>query len=185
MGGWGRYPRAPPLCMNPWNQLIATLFSFQIETVETMKQIEKDTAIAEETKVVVTKEEKEATIKAETTQAIADDAKKDLDEALPMLDAALASLKSLNKSDVTEVGVVSIAPVYITVEPPLYKGQAGGGSFVPYTVEPLYKGQVGNGSFAPYTVEPLYKGQVGNGSFAPYTVEPLYKGQVGKGSFIS
>lgn len=68
-----------------------------------MKQIQIDTTIAEETKVVVTKEEKEASVKAETTQAIADDAKKDLDEALPMLDAALASLKSLNKNDVTEV----------------------------------------------------------------------------------
>ena len=32
-------------------------------------------------------------------------------------------------------------------------------------VEPLYKGQVGGGSFVPYTVEPLYKGQVGGGSF--------------------
>lgn len=68
-----------------------------------MEQIKKDTAIAEETKIVVTKEEAEATVKAETTQTIADDAKKDLDEALPMLDAALASLKSLNKNDVTEV----------------------------------------------------------------------------------
>ncbi len=53
--------------------------------------------------MVVTKEETEATIKAQNTQAMADDAKKDLDEALPMLDAALASLKSLNKNDVTEV----------------------------------------------------------------------------------
>ena len=70
-----------------------------------------------------------------------------------------------------------------TVEP-LYKGQVGGGSFVPYTVEPLYKGQVGGGSFVPYTVEPLYKGQVGGGSFVPYTVEPHYKGQVGGGSFV-
>ena len=49
------------------------------------------------------KEEDEATIKAEKTQAIADDAQRDLDEALPMLDAALASLKSLNKNDVVEV----------------------------------------------------------------------------------
>ena len=46
---------------------------------------------------------------------------------------------------------------------PLYKGQGGGGSFVPYTVEPLYKGQGGGGSFVPYTVEPLYKGQGGGG----------------------
>ena len=45
------------------------------------------------------KEENEATIKAEKTQAIADDAQKDLDEALPLLDAALALLKSLNKND--------------------------------------------------------------------------------------
>ena len=30
-------------------------------------------------------------------------------------------------------------------------------------MEPLYKGQVGDGSFVPYTVEPLYKGQVGMG----------------------
>ena len=41
------------------------------------------------------------------------------------------------------------------------------------TVEPLYKGQVGDRSFVPYTVEPLYKGQVD-----PYTVEPLYKEEV-------
>ena len=40
---------------------------------------------------------------AEKTQAITDDAQRDLDEALPMLDAALASLKSLNKNDVVEV----------------------------------------------------------------------------------
>ena len=49
------------------------------------------------------------------------------------------------------------------------------------TVEPLYKGQVGDRSFIPYTVEPLYKGQVGDGY---YIVESLYKGQVGDGSFI-
>lgn len=59
--------------------------------------------MANETKVVVQKEETEASTKAEQTQAIADDAQRDLDEALPMLDAALASLKSLNKNDVVEV----------------------------------------------------------------------------------
>ena len=67
---------------------------------------------------------------------------------------------------------------------PLYKGQVGDVSFVPYTVEPLYKGQVGDVSFVAYTVEPLYKGQVGDWSFVPYTVEPLYKGQVGDWSFV-
>lgn len=50
-----------------------------------MEQIEKDTVVAEETKVVVTREEKEASVKAEETQTIADDAQRDLDEALPAL----------------------------------------------------------------------------------------------------
>ena len=57
----------------------------QIETDQTMEQIQKDTAIAEETKGVVQKEEKEANVKAEETQTIADDAQRDLDEALPAL----------------------------------------------------------------------------------------------------
>ena len=60
-------------------------------------------------------------------------------------------------------------------EASLYKGLAGKGSFVPYTVEPLYKRQAGDGSFVPYTVESLYKGQAGEGSFVPYTVEHFYK----------
>lgn len=42
-------------------------------------------AIAEETKSIVQKEEAGATIKARETQAIADDAQRDLNEALPAL----------------------------------------------------------------------------------------------------
>lgn len=49
-------------------------------------------------------EEINANEKARKAQGIADDAQKDLDEALPALDAALASLRNLNKNDVTEVG---------------------------------------------------------------------------------
>ena len=74
-----------------------------------MEQIKKDTAIAEDTKTVVTKEEEEASQKAQLTQTIAEDAQRDLDEALPMLDAALASLKSLNKGDVTEVSTEQVS----------------------------------------------------------------------------
>ena len=95
--------------------------------------------VANETKVVVQREEIEATKKATETQAIADDAQRDLDEALPALvrhlylfiflfvcfaittttitltitvttinviifqEAALTSLKSLNRNDVVEV----------------------------------------------------------------------------------
>ena len=44
--------------------------------------------VANETKVVVQREEIEATKKATETQAIADDAQRDLDEALPALVSA-------------------------------------------------------------------------------------------------
>lgn len=42
-------------------------------------------------------------MQAEKSRAIAEDAQRDLDEALPALEAALTSLKSLNKNDVIEV----------------------------------------------------------------------------------
>ncbi len=64
---------------------------------------QKDTVVAEETRKSVQAEEAKASKKAHFAEAIATDAQRDLDEALPALDAALASLKSLNKNDVTEV----------------------------------------------------------------------------------
>lgn len=64
---------------------------------------QKDTVVAEETRKSVQAEEAKASEKARFAGAIAADAQRDLDEALPALDAALASLKSLNKNDVTEV----------------------------------------------------------------------------------
>lgn len=80
------------------------------ETVETMEKIKVDSVVANETKVVVQREEEEAAKKAAETQAIADDAQRDLDEALPALEAALASLKSLNKTDVVEVRALQRPP---------------------------------------------------------------------------
>ncbi|TKS70983.1 Dynein heavy chain 1, axonemal [Collichthys lucidus] len=73
------------------------------ETEVTMETIKKDTVVAEETRKSVQAEEAKASEKARFAGAIAADAQRDLDEALPALDAALASLKSLNKKDVTEV----------------------------------------------------------------------------------
>lgn len=67
--------------------------------------LQVDTAVAEETRSAVQAEEAKANEKAQKAQAIADDAQKDLAEALPALDAALASLKNLNRNDVTEVTV--------------------------------------------------------------------------------
>ncbi|KAG7263605.1 hypothetical protein CRUP_020855, partial [Coryphaenoides rupestris] len=65
--------------------------------------VNEDTVVAEETRTAVQAEEAKATEKARLAGDIAEDAQKDLDEALPAMDAALTSLKSLNKNDVTEV----------------------------------------------------------------------------------
>nr|WAW84827.1 axonemal dynein heavy chain 1 [Halisarca dujardinii] len=83
----------------------------QVETEETMEQIQKDTIVANDTKEIVSKEEKEAKKKAEESLAIQQDAERDLAEALPALDAALASLKSLNKNDVVEVRALQHPPL--------------------------------------------------------------------------
>ncbi|XP_073667291.1 dynein axonemal heavy chain 1 [Tursiops truncatus] len=80
------------------------------ETTLTMEQIKVDTTIAEESRNSVQAEEIKANEKARKAQGIADDAQKDLDEALPTLDAALASLRNLNKNDVTEVRAMQRPP---------------------------------------------------------------------------
>lgn len=51
-----------------------------------------------------------AKVKAEETQAIADDAQRDLDQALPALEAAVKALDSLDKSDIAELQVFSKPP---------------------------------------------------------------------------
>lgn len=51
-----------------------------------------------------------AKVKAEETQAIADDAQRDLDEALPVLEAAIKALDALDKSDIAEIKVFSKPP---------------------------------------------------------------------------
>lgn len=51
-----------------------------------------------------------AKVKAEDTQAIADDAQKDLDAALPLLRNANKALDSLDKSDIAELKVFANPP---------------------------------------------------------------------------
>ncbi|KAL7406937.1 hypothetical protein ABVT39_000487 [Epinephelus coioides] len=80
------------------------------DTEVTMETIKKDTVVAEETRKSVQAEEAKASEKASYAGEIAADAQRDLDEALPALDAALASLKSLNKNDVTEVRAMQRPP---------------------------------------------------------------------------
>ncbi|TPX54258.1 hypothetical protein SeMB42_g00367 [Synchytrium endobioticum] len=73
------------------------------DTEEAMQQITIDKIKAEEIREVVAREELQATRKAEETKGIADDAKRDLDEALPALEAAMDSLNNLSKNDIIEV----------------------------------------------------------------------------------
>lgn len=59
-----------------------------VETEELMKTLTEDQKKASEVKTVVEKEEDIANKKAEETKVIADDAQRDLDQALPALKAA-------------------------------------------------------------------------------------------------
>ena len=79
------------------------LVEAKVQTEHFMVQISQDKVEAQDTATKVAKEEKEASAKAIATKAIADDAQRDLDEALPALEAALTALKALNKGDVGEI----------------------------------------------------------------------------------
>ncbi|KAF8071068.1 Dnah1 [Scenedesmus sp. PABB004] len=68
-----------------------------------MATIAADKAEAAETKRAVTQQEADASEQAAAAKAIAADAQRDLDAALPALDAAVASLKNLSRNDVVEV----------------------------------------------------------------------------------
>ncbi|KAG3225312.1 Dynein heavy chain 1, axonemal [Phytophthora cactorum] len=90
----------------------------QIEVEEMMKQITLDKKDADETKAIVEKEEQIANKKAAETKEIADDAQRDLDEALPALEAAVQCLNRLKKSDIDEVKALKNPPhgVKLTME---------------------------------------------------------------------
>lgn len=79
------------------------LLEAALEAETMITEIAKDQLVAEETKAVVAKEEIVAATKAIETQTIAEDAQRDLDEAMPDLLAAESSLKTLNKNDISEV----------------------------------------------------------------------------------
>lgn len=90
----------------------------QVEVEAMMVTITADKKSADETKVVVEKEEQTANKKAAATKAIADDAQRDLDEALPALESAVQCLNKLKKSDIDEVKAMKNPPhgVRLTME---------------------------------------------------------------------
>ncbi|XP_075915055.1 dynein axonemal heavy chain 1-like [Petromyzon marinus] len=80
------------------------------ETELTMEKITAEVALAEESRRSVSEEQHKASASAALAQEMADDAERDLAQALPALEAALGSLKELNKTDVTEVRAMQRPP---------------------------------------------------------------------------
>jgi dynein heavy chain len=70
---------------------------------EMMVHIQAEKEEADKVKAKVEVEEKIANEKAAVTQAIKDDAQRDLDEALPALDEAVKCLDALKKADIDEI----------------------------------------------------------------------------------
>ncbi|KAK9408021.1 dynein heavy chain 6 axonemal [Crotalus adamanteus] len=75
-----------------------------------MEKLAVDQENADQVRRVVQEDEAVAKVKAEETQAIADDAQRDLDEALPALEAANKALDSLDKADISEIRVFTKPP---------------------------------------------------------------------------
>eukprot|EP00939_MAST-03C_sp_MAST-3C-sp1_P000013 g13.t1 len=90
----------------------------QKEVEAMIAQIEIDKVEADGVKKVVLVTEAEASKQAAISKAIADDAQRDLDEALPALEEAVACLNLLKQSDIDEVKAMKSPPdgVKLTME---------------------------------------------------------------------
>ncbi|XP_064645339.1 dynein axonemal heavy chain 6-like [Lineus longissimus] len=75
-----------------------------------MEKLVVDQEKADAVRKIVKEDEATAKVKAEETQAIADDAQRDLDEALPALEAAIKALDALDKNDISEIRVFTKPP---------------------------------------------------------------------------
>ncbi|XP_035385934.1 dynein heavy chain 6, axonemal [Electrophorus electricus] len=75
-----------------------------------MEKLAVDQEKADQVRKVVKEDEALAKMKAAETQAIAADAQRDLDEALPALDSANHALDALDKADIAEIRVFTKPP---------------------------------------------------------------------------
>ena len=73
------------------------------DTAKLMEKLAVDQEKADAVRKVVLEDEAVAKVKAEETKSIADDAQRDLDQALPALDNAVKALDALDKNDITEI----------------------------------------------------------------------------------
>ena len=86
------------------------LEKLQKDVESTMVKINVDKESAAKSRVVVMQEEEEARKKARECEEIAASAKRDLDEALPALDAALVALSELDRGDLVEIKAMQNPP---------------------------------------------------------------------------
>ncbi|KAF3826620.1 hypothetical protein GH733_009145 [Mirounga leonina] len=86
------------------------LFQKSQDVEALMDKLAVDQENADQVRSIVQEDEATAKVKAEETQAIADDAQRDLEEALPALDAANKALDSLDKADISEIRVFTKPP---------------------------------------------------------------------------
>ncbi|XP_044910410.1 dynein axonemal heavy chain 6 isoform X5 [Felis catus] len=86
------------------------LFQKSQDVEALMEKLAVDQENADQVRSIVQEDEATAKVKAEETQAIADDAQRDLEEALPALDAANKALDSLDKADISEIRVFTKPP---------------------------------------------------------------------------
>jgi dynein heavy chain, axonemal len=80
-----------------------------IATDKLLEVIAKDTVVANEKKAVVQKEEETCNKQAAEAQALKASCEADLAEAIPVLEAAIKALSSLDKSSIVEVRVTDDA----------------------------------------------------------------------------
>lgn len=86
-----------------------TLFSLQ-DTENLLNQLAKDQDSVDQVRHVVSEEEVLMNQEAKRVQEIADDAQRDLDQAIPSLLAAVEDLNTLDKSDIAEIRVYTKPP---------------------------------------------------------------------------
>ncbi|KAJ3137918.1 Dynein heavy chain 6, axonemal [Physocladia obscura] len=92
------------------NSLGPVLRQSAIDVEALMVKIAKDQEVADSVRKVVAEEEAIVRVKANDTQAFAESCQKDLDEALPALDAAFKALDALDKKDIAELKVFAKPP---------------------------------------------------------------------------
>lgn len=78
-----------------------------------MEQLASDQEAVDQVHSVVQKEEEIMNEEAMRVQAIAEEAQRDLEGALPKLEAAIVALDSLDKSDISEIRVYTKPPTMV------------------------------------------------------------------------